>query len=213
MRDRVHESLEHRTLAELRPLGPRGCLGRTDQHVPAHEMQRLRNLLVERPFNVARVDRIVDIGPLARIADRLYVSMEQPPLRLARAQQRTGEREPRCAVLVVGYDAELARRFLGDAFVGEIFSQEATRQRAVQIARGRIGRHRLVESNQPALAAFLKQSRQDLRSHFTLRAAEAAEAPTRAPVYEEAPRNLHANDRDRPAIRIFQLHFAKVGIL
>ena len=95
VRNGVHQRLEHRPLAVLRALRARGRLCRTHQHTPAHEMQSLGHLLVERPADVACVSLVVDVASLASVAYRLHVGVRQPPLRLARTQQDTGESEPR----------------------------------------------------------------------------------------------------------------------
>ena len=135
MRDRVHKSLEHGTLTELGPFDTRRRLARADQHVPAHEVQGFGYLLVERPTDIARIRLVFDVGSLPCVADRLHVCMRQPPLRFTGAEQNTGQSQPRSAAIVVRHDSELARRGLGDPFLSEVFSQEPTRQRVVQITR------------------------------------------------------------------------------
>ena len=49
---------------------------RSYQHVPPHEVQRFRNLLIEWPFNMTGVGLIIDIGPLVGVADGLDVGRE-----------------------------------------------------------------------------------------------------------------------------------------
>ena len=74
----VDECLKHGPLAELRLIDPGRYFGRSHQHVPPHKVQCFRNLLVERPFNITGVGLIVDIRPLAGIADGLYVCVGHP---------------------------------------------------------------------------------------------------------------------------------------
>ena len=42
----------------------------------------------------AGISLVFDIASLPSVADRLHVRVRQPPMRLARAQQDTGESEP-----------------------------------------------------------------------------------------------------------------------
>ena len=136
------------------------------------------------------------------------------------SSSRVPERSPsrdslwmsRSVAIVVRHDSELARRGLGDPFIGEVFSQEPTRQRVVQITRCRTRHYRLVKSDDPALAAFLEQARQNLRRHLALRAAEPAVVPAGALVYEEAARDLDANDRNDSTVRTFKLQLVDVGV-
>ena len=109
----VHDRLEDGPLAELRAFLPDRGLRRPDQHVPPHEVERLGNLLVERPSDVARVGLIVGVGPLTGVAHSLNVGVRKPALGVLRTQQHTGERQPGVFVRVVGDDTELAERVLG----------------------------------------------------------------------------------------------------
>ena len=84
MRHRIDECLKHGPLAELRLIDPSRYFGRSHQHVPPHKVQGFRNLLVKWPLYIAGVGLIVDIRPLACIANGLYVCVGHPLLRLPR---------------------------------------------------------------------------------------------------------------------------------
>ena len=81
----IDQRLEHCALAELRTLCSCCLLCCAHQHIFAYEVQRLGDLLVERSADVAGVRLVVHVGAFAGVADRLYIGVRQPALRLARA--------------------------------------------------------------------------------------------------------------------------------
>ena len=134
--------------------------------------------------------------------------MRKPPLRFGRAEEDTGERQPRITVRVVGDDAELAQRVfgrLGGVFgrgsrrvIGDVSVQETSRERVVQVGRGGAGHDGLVETDDPALAAFLEQPGKGFRSHLAPAAADPAEVSAWALVHEQAARDVDAQHRYEP---------------
>ena len=73
-------------------------------------MEAFGNLPIERPPDVAGIRLVIGVRPLAGVADGLYVGVGKPSLRLLRAEQHAGERQPRTPVHVVSDDAELAQQ-------------------------------------------------------------------------------------------------------
>ena len=82
----------------------------------------------------------------------------------------------------------------------------------MQVGRRRAGHDGFVETDDPALAPFLEQPGEDLRGHLAFGAAEPAEVPARAPVHEQAARDVDAQHRHGTAVRARKLPLEEVGI-
>lgn len=113
MGHRIDERFEHRALAPLWDLPPPEVLDRRDAHVATHEVQRLDRLAVEGPADVARVELVVPVRPLAPVGHRLDHRVGQPDLRLRRGQEHAGNAQAGCALLVLDDQPELAKIGLG----------------------------------------------------------------------------------------------------
>ena len=184
----VYHRFENGSFAELRFFHPVRLLGGRDGLISLEKSHDVLYLTPERSADILRVGLVISVLYYTPVADCLNERVGKKALRIFAAKQYAGHGGGNGSIFLLGqqgtFQQDRFRRVVGP---GRVSSPERLGQVVHAGPRYRL----FLESDQPRLAALLKQAGKIVRRHFSFRASLPAEIATGAFVNEEAARNLH----------------------